>query len=75
MRIEFIDKGAVGHMVISSPFWRVRRHFRAVDAALIESPCITWRNEGGFWVKRTILSGPIFPMFRTHKAAWREVNR
>ncbi|WP_320744527.1 hypothetical protein [Enterobacter sp. 276E10] len=52
MRIEFFDKGAVGHMVISSPFWRVRRHFRAVDAALIESPCITWRNEG-FWVKRT----------------------
>ena len=56
MRIEFLDKGAVGHIVITSPF------------------CITWRNEG-FWVKRTILSGPIVPMLRAHKAAWREVNR
>jgi hypothetical protein len=26
-------------------------------------------------VKRTILSGPIVPMLRAHKAAWREVNR
>lgn len=74
MRIEFIPKSTVAHMVICSPFWRWQRHFRAVDAALFECPCITWRSEG-FWLKRTILSGPIVPMLRAHKAAWVEVNR
>jgi hypothetical protein len=74
MQIEFFDKGAVGSIVITSPFWQLRRHFRAVDAALLTSPCITWRNEG-FLVKRTILSAPIIPMYQAHKATWRVVNK
>ena len=74
MRIEFFDKGAVGQIIIRSPFWRWRRHFHAVEAALSVSPCITSRNEG-FWIRRSILSGPVVPMLMAHKAAWKEVNR
>lgn len=74
MRIEFIDKGAIGHIIIRSPVWRLIGHKRAVNAALLNAPLSTIVRNEGFWIRKTVLTGPIISMLIAHKDAWNKVN-
>ncbi|SCC62228.1 hypothetical protein [Kosakonia oryziphila] len=74
MKIEFNDKGAVATVTITSTAFEFRRHNRAVDTALFLAPG-TIASRSGFFLMKTIISGPTSRVSRAYKNVMREVAR
>ncbi|MBD8159191.1 hypothetical protein IFU23_13885 [Pantoea agglomerans] len=73
MKFEFKDHGAVATLTITSNLLELRKHTRAVDAALLSAD-VTARTSGIF-IRKTVISGPIKRSMRAYKAAAREVAK
>lgn len=74
MDINFDDKGAVATMTITSSVFEFRRHNRVVDTVLFrESGVIHTRS--GFFLMKTVISGPSNRMLRAHKIAQENVQK
>jgi len=73
MKFEFIDKGAVATLTITSSLFERRRHNRAVDAALLSADVIA--RTSGIFIRKTVISGPVNRSLRAHKAAAREAAK
>lgn len=74
MYIEFNDKGAVATVTITSSVFEFRRHNRAVDTAIFLSPGII-ASRSGFFLMKTVISGPTTRVFRAYKNVMREAAR
>lgn len=73
MKFEFVDHGAVATLTITSSIFELRRHNRAVDAALLSAD-VTARTSGIF-IRKTVISGPVTRGLRAYRAATREVGQ
>ncbi len=74
MKIEFNDKGAVATVTITSNVFEFRRHNRAVDTALFLAPG-TIASRSGFFLMKTVISGPTARVIRAYKNVMREAAR
>lgn len=74
MKIEFNDKGAVATVTVTSTVFEFIRHNRAVDAALLLAPG-TIANRSGFFLMKTVISGPTARVIRAYKNVLREAAR
>lgn len=74
MKTEYKDKGAVATLTITSTVFEFRRHVRVVDTVLMCTPGII-ANRSGFFLMKTVISGPSKEMLRANKTAMREVAR
>lgn len=70
MKIEFVDKGTVATLTITSSLFEFRKHNRLVDAALLSADVVA--NTSGIFIRKTVISGPINRSLRAHRAAIRE---
>ncbi|KAA5923426.1 MULTISPECIES: hypothetical protein [Pantoea] len=73
MKFEFKDHGAVATLTITSSLLELRRHNRAVDAALLSADVRA--RTSGLFIRRTVISGPVNRSMRAYKAAAREVAK
>jgi len=74
MKIEFNDKGAVATVTITSTVFEFSRHNRAVETALFLAPG-TIASRCGFFLMKTVISGPTARVIRAYKNAMREAAR
>lgn len=74
MKIEFNDKGAVATVTITGTVFEFRRHNRAVELALFLSPG-TIASRSGFFLMKTVISGPTARVSRAYKHVMREAAR
>lgn len=73
MKFDFVDKGAVATLTITSSIFELRRHTRAVDAALLSAD-VTARTTGIF-IRKTVISGPDKRGLRAYRAATIEAGK
>lgn len=73
MKCEFIDKGAVATLTITSTLFEFRKHNRAVDAALLSADVRA--NTTGIFIRKTVISGPVTRGLRAYRAAIRELQK
>lgn len=73
MKFNFVDKGAVATLTITSSLLEYRRHNRAVDAALLSADVIA--NTTGILIRKTVISGPVSRGLRAYRAATREAAK
>lgn len=73
MKFNFVDKGAVATLTITSNLLEFRRHNRAVDAALLSADVIA--NTTGILIRKTVISGPVNHGLRAYRAATREAAK
>lgn len=74
MNIDFEDKGAVATVTITSSVFEFRRHNRVVDTALFLTPGVI-HSRSGFFLMKTVISGPTNKILRAHRIAQQEVSR
>lgn len=74
MKIEFQDSGAVATVTITSTVFEFRAHNRTVDTTLFLVPGTIARNSG-FFIMKTVISGPTVHALRAYKTALRESSR
>lgn len=74
MKIEFNDHGAWGAITFTSTVFEFRRHVRVVDTVLMCTPGVI-ANRSGFFLMKTIISGPSNKAIRAYKTAQREAKR
>lgn len=70
MKFEFVDHGAVATLTITSSLFELRRHNRAVDAALLSADVVA--RTSGIFIRKTVISGPVTRGLRAYRAATRE---
>lgn len=73
MKFEFIDHGAVASLTITSSVFELRKHNRAVDAALLSADVVA--RTSGIFIRKTVISGPVNRGLRAYRAATREVAK
>lgn len=73
MKFEFIDKGAVATLTITSNLLEYRRHNRAVDAALLSADVAA--RTSGIFIRKTVISGPIKRGLRAYRTATSEAAK
>ncbi|WP_191923161.1 hypothetical protein [Pantoea agglomerans] len=73
MKFEFKDHGAVATLTITSSLLELRKHTRAVDAALLSAD-VSARTSGIF-IRKTVISGPVNRGLRAYRAATREAAK
>lgn len=73
MKFNFVDKGAVATLTITSSLFELRKHNRAVDAALLSADVIA--NTTGIFIRKTVISGPVNRGLRAYRAATREAAK
>ncbi|RTY57995.1 hypothetical protein EKL29_10485 [Pantoea sp. YU22] len=73
MKFNFVDKGAVATLTITSSLLEFRRHNRAVDAALLSADVIA--STTGIFIRKTVISGPVNRGLRAYRAATREAAK
>lgn len=73
MKFEFVDHGAVATLTITSSIFELRRHNRAVDAALLSADVVA--RTSGIFIRKTVISGPVTRGFRAYRAAAREEGK
>ena len=73
MKFEFVDKGAVATLTITSNLFEFRKHNRAVDAALLSTDVRA--NTSGVFIRKTVISGPVTRGLRAYRAALRESQK
>ncbi|MFB5952134.1 hypothetical protein [Klebsiella pasteurii] len=74
MKIEFIDKGVIATVTITSTVFEFRLHNRAVDTALFLAPSIQAKRSG-FFILKTVISGKTSHVLRAYKALEAEASR
>lgn len=74
MKIEFIDKGVIATVTITSTVFEFRLHNRAVDTALFLAPSVRAKRSG-FFIMKTVISGKISHVLRAYKALKAEASR
>ncbi|MBS6059481.1 MAG: hypothetical protein E6X23_19155 [Mixta calida] len=73
MKFEFVDKGAVATLTITSSLLEFCKHNRAVDAALLSADVIA--RTSGIFIRKTVISGPVTRGLRAYRAATREAQK
>lgn len=73
MKFNFVDKGAVATLTITSNLLEFRRHNRAVDAALLSAD-VTARTTG-ILIRKTVISGTVKRGLRAYRAAAMEAGK
>lgn len=73
MKFDFVDKGAVATLTITSSLLEFRRHNRAVDAALLSADVIA--RTSGIFIRKTIISGSVNRGLRAYRAATTEATK
>ncbi len=73
MKFEFVDHGAVATLTITSSLFELRKHNRAVDAALLSSDVVA--RTSGIFIRKTVISGPVTRGLRAYRAAAREAGK
>lgn len=73
MKFNFVDKGAVATLTITSNMLEFRRHNRAVDAALLSADVVA--RTSGVFIRKTVISGPVTRGLRAYRAATREAGQ
>lgn len=73
MKFEFIDHGSVASLTITSSVFELRKHNRAVDAALLSADVVA--RTSGIFIRKTVISGPVNRGLRAYRAATREVAK
>lgn len=73
MKFEFVDHGAVATLTITSSIFELRRHSRAVDAALLSADVVA--RTSGIFIRKTVISGPVTRGLRAYRAAAREEGK
>lgn len=70
MKIDYLDKGAVATLTITSTAFEFRRHNRCVDAALFSANVISSRS--GIFLMKSVISGKTSAVMRAYKVVLRE---
>ncbi|WP_448309837.1 hypothetical protein [Pantoea sp. PGP6] len=73
MKFEFKDHGAVATLTITSSLFELRKHTRAVDAALLSADVVA--RTSGIFIRKTVISGPIKRGLRAYRAATSEAAK
>lgn len=73
MKFNFVDKGAVATLTITSSLLEFRRHNRAVDAALLSADVVA--RTSGIFIRKTVISGPVKRGLRAYRAATSEAAK
>lgn len=73
MKFEFVDKGAVATLTITSSLLEFRKHNRAVDAALLSADVVA--RTSGIFIRKTVISGPVNRGLRAYRAATTEAAK
>lgn len=73
MKFDFVDKGAVATLTITSNVLEYRKHNRAVDAALLSADVMA--RTTGILIRKTVISGPVKRGLRAYRAATREAGQ
>lgn len=73
MKFEFVDKGAVATLTITSSLLEFRKHNRAVDAALLSADVVA--RTSGILIRKTVISGQVNRGLRAYRAATREAAK
>lgn len=73
MKFEFKDHGAVATLTITSNVLEIRKHNRAVDAALLSADVVA--RTSGIFIRKTVISGPVTRGLRAYRAAIREAAK
>lgn len=73
MKFNFVDKGAVATLTITTNLLEFRRHNRAVDAALLSADVVA--RTSGVFIRKTVISGSVTRVLRAYRAATREAGR
>lgn len=73
MKITFKDHGAVATLTITSSLFELRKHTRAVDAALLSADVAA--STSGIFIRKTVISGPVKRGLRAYRAATSEVAK
>lgn len=73
MKFEFKDHGAVATLTITSSLLEMRRHNRAVDAALLSTDVAA--RTSGIFIRKTVISGPVKRGLRAYRAATSEAAK
>ncbi|KAF1368756.1 hypothetical protein [Yokenella regensburgei] len=74
MKIEFNDHGAWAAITLTSTVFEFRRHIRIVDTVRMCTPGVSV-NRCGFFLMKTLISGPSNKALRAYKTAQREAKR
>lgn len=73
MKFEFIDKGAVATLIITSSLLEFRRHNRAVEAALLSADVVA--RTSCIFIRKTVISGQVNRGLRAYRAATTEAEK
>lgn len=73
MKFEFKDHGAVATLTITSSLLELRKHTRAVDAALLSADVVA--RTSGIFIRKTVISGPVNRGLRAYRAATGELAK
>lgn len=73
MKFEFKDHGAVATLTITSSLFELRKHTRAVDAALLSADVVA--RTSGIFIRKTVISGPVNRGLRAYRAATSEAAK
>ncbi|WP_312449726.1 hypothetical protein [Mixta calida] len=73
MKFEFVNKGAVATLTITSSLLEFRKHNRAVDAALLSADVVA--RTSGIFIRKTVISGPVNRSLRAYRAATTEAAK
>jgi hypothetical protein len=73
MKIDYLDKGAVATLTITSTAFGFRRHNRCVDAALFSADVHSSRS--GIFLMKSVISGKTPAVMHAYKVALSEDAR
>ncbi|MCQ5472607.1 hypothetical protein NAS92_19285 [Pantoea brenneri] len=73
MKFDFVDKGVVATLTITSSLFELRKHTRVVDAALLSADVVA--STSGTFIRKTVISGPIKRGLRAYRAATSEAAK
>lgn len=74
VNIDFNDQGKVATVTITSTVFEFRRHIRVVDELLLTVPGVVAKRTG-FFLMKTVISGPVARALRVYRLAQMESLR